>query len=110
MVSLKRAPSCPTLQSVIAEMTKAMNTPRMHSVCDRRRPIRLPPKLVPRTPASTAPTSGASGTARRVEALRVWLMLFFLAAGSALERVEFVDVDVRLVAEQQHKNRKADGG
>ena len=77
MVSLKRAPSTATLLSVIAEITKAMNTPRIQSVCDRRRPIQLPPNVVPKTPASTAPTRGASGTASRVDALSVWLMLFF---------------------------------
>src|SRR5215208_5409767 len=108
MVWLKRAPSSATLLSVIAEITKATNTPRMHSVCDRRRPIQLPPKVVPKTPASRAPARGASGTMSRVEALRVWLMVCWRAK-SALERVEFVDVDVGLVAEQQDQDRQPDG-
>ena len=77
MVWLKRAPSIATLLSVMADSTKATNTPRMHRVCDRRRPIKLPPKVVPKTPASAAPTRGARGTASSVVALRVWLM--FLA-------------------------------
>jgi hypothetical protein len=44
MVSLKLAPSMATLLSVIADRTKATNTPRMVSVWLRRRPIQLPPK------------------------------------------------------------------
>src|SRR6478735_10606918 len=105
MVALKRAPSSATLLSVKAEITKAMNTPRMQSVWDRRRPIQLPPNLVPRMPAARAPASGASGTASRVEALRVWLIVIPCLS---LERVEFVDVDVGLVAEQQHQDGQAD--
>src|SRR5574343_913053 len=99
MVALKRAPSSATLLRVMADSTKAMNTPRMGSECDSRRPIQLPPNFVPRMPASVAPARGASGTASRVDAVRVWLMV--VLGGSALERVEFFDVDVRLVAEQQ---------
>src|SRR6476646_5535888 len=104
MVWLKRAPST-TLLSVIAEITKAMNTPRMVKVCDRRRPMRLPPKVVPRMPASKAPASGASGTASRADAESVWLMFLFCPGlCSALEHVQVFDVDVRLVAEQQHQD------
>src|SRR5512133_567765 len=93
-----------TLQSVMAEITNDTNTPSTHKVCDRRRPIRLPPKVVPKIPVRTAPASGASGTMSSVVVLRVWLMLLC----SALEGVEFVDQDVGLVAEQQHQDRQAD--
>src|SRR6185369_2809763 len=117
MVWLKRAPSKATLMSVMAETTNATNTPRMHSVCDRRRPIQLPPNVVPKIPASTAPARGASGTISRVEALSVEAMIRVEVQTSAvpgvifsaLQRVEFVDVDVGLVAEQQDQDRQADG-
>src|SRR5512140_3557585 len=88
----------------MAESTKATNTPSTHRVCDRRRPIRLPPKVVPKTPTRTEAASGASGTISSVVVLRVWLMLLC----SALEGVEFVDQEVGLVAEQQHQDRQAD--
>ena len=65
-----------TLLSVMAERMKAINTPRMVSVCEARRPMTLPPKVVPRTPARAAPISGARGTASRVLAERVVLMVF----------------------------------
>src|SRR3954469_5661940 len=110
MVSLRRAPSMATLLSVIADSTKATNTPRMVKVCDRRRPMTLPPKVVPRTPASSAPASGASGTASRVDVFRVVLMFLCapfcscgLAGGLAFELVQVLDADVRLVAEQEHQ-------
>src|SRR5689334_9475169 len=124
MVWLKRAPSTATLLSVIAEITKAMNTPRIVRVCDSRRPIRLPPSVVPKMPAAAAPASGASGTASRVAALRVVLIVSFLCtwpchcgppAAShgcrespgrtclAFQLVQFFDVEVRLVPEQQHE-------
>ncbi|MOA62348.1 hypothetical protein D3C78_1877440 [compost metagenome] len=70
-MSLKLAPSMATLLSVMAEITKAINTPRMVSEWLAARPMRLPPKAVPSTPASTEPTSGARGTASRVDAERV---------------------------------------
>ena len=41
-----------------------------------RRPMRLPPKAVPKMPATMAPTSGASAMTSRVEAERVWLIVF----------------------------------
>jgi hypothetical protein len=39
------------------------------------RPIQLPPRAVPKTPAKTAPTSGAMGTAKRVVAESVALIV-----------------------------------
>src|SRR6187402_562013 len=112
MVALKRAPFTPTAQSVWAERMKAASTPRMVSVCASRRPIQLPPKVVPNRPASRAPASGASGTASSVDALRVVLIVSWGASGgrSPFQGVQFFDVDVRLVAEQQHQNGQADGG
>ena len=74
-VSLKWAPSSATLLSVIADRIKATNTPRMVKVWLSRRPIQLPPKDVPRIPASRAPASGAMGTASRVEAESVALIV-----------------------------------
>ncbi|MCY1376766.1 hypothetical protein D9M69_642830 [compost metagenome] len=59
----------------MAERMKAISTPRMVRVCEVRRPMTLPPKVVPRMPASAAPTRGASGTARSVLAERVVLMV-----------------------------------
>src|SRR5918993_4139014 len=106
MVSLKRAPSPTTLLSVMAERMKDTSTPRMVSECVTRRPMWLPPNWVPNRPATTAPTSGASGTASRVDAERVALMS---KPSSALQRIQLVDVDARLVAEQQHQQRQADG-
>src|SRR5688572_29240325 len=106
MVALKRAPSATTLLSVMAEMMKAISTPRMVIECDARRPIRLPPNLVPKRPVMTEPARGASGTASNVDAERVALMWI---RPSTLERVELVDVDVRLVAEQQDQQRQPDG-
>src|SRR3569832_1589501 len=103
MVWFRRAPSTATLLSVIAEITKAMNTPRMHSVWEMRRPNRKPPNKKPKMPASTAPAKGASGTASSVDALRVWLMFLL-----AFELVQFFDLDARLVAEQQHQDRQPD--
>src|SRR5690349_1034366 len=96
MVWLKRAPSAATLLSVMADRMKAISTPRMVKVCDRRRPMTLPPR-------------GASGTASSVAALRVVAMFLVRASGSALERVQFFDVDVRLVPEQEHQDRQPDG-
>src|SRR5688572_31410173 len=104
MVALKRAPSTTTDFSVMAEMMKATSTPRMVSECVTLRPMWLPPNFVPNRPATAAPTRGASGTASRVDAERVALILL-----STLERVEFVYVDARLVAEQQDQQREADG-
>jgi len=57
--------------SVMADRTKDRNTLKIVSECDMRRPIQLPPNLVPRIPAASAPTSGAMGTARSVERERV---------------------------------------
>src|SRR5438093_917456 len=42
---------------VIAEMTKAISTPRMVTLCAPRRPM-----VLPNRPAMMAPASGASGT------------------------------------------------
>ena len=55
----------------MAEMMKATSTPKIVSVWLRRRPIQLPPSEVPKMPASKEPTSGAMGTASKVDALRV---------------------------------------
>src|SRR5690606_3125812 len=87
-----------------AERTKATSTPRMVAPCEARRPMTLPPKAVPSTPAMSEPTRGASGTASSVEADSVLLMF-----RSALQRIEFFDADRRLVAEQQHEDGEADG-
>src|SRR5688572_21476424 len=91
-------------------MMKAMSTPRIVNVCDRRRPMTLPPKVVPKMPASTAPASGASGTASSVAAFRVVAMFLRALGRSPLQGVQFFDVDVRLVAEQEHQDRQADRG
>ena len=60
-----------TLLSVMADKMKDTNTPKMVKVCDKRRPIQLPPNWVPKIPASKAPTKGARGMANKVLALRV---------------------------------------
>ena len=70
MLSLKLAPPI-TLLSVMADKMKATSTPRMVKLCERRRPIQLPPNWVPQIPASKEPTSGARGMASSVLALRV---------------------------------------
>jgi hypothetical protein len=57
--------------SVMAEMMKAINTPRMVRLCVTFRLMTSPPNLVPSTPAMMEPASGAIGTARRVAAERV---------------------------------------
>jgi hypothetical protein len=55
-VALKRAPAI-TSFSTTAEPIKLTSTPRMVTQCEPRRPMVLPKK-----PATTAPTSGASAT------------------------------------------------
>ncbi|MNT90588.1 hypothetical protein D3C72_2315200 [compost metagenome] len=55
----------------MADRMNATSTPRMVRVWLSRRPSQLPPKVVPKMPASSAPASGAKGTARSVEAERV---------------------------------------
>ncbi len=55
---------------IMADTMNATNTPRMVTVCDSLRPIQLPPRAVPKIPAKSAPASGASGTASKVDAER----------------------------------------
>src|ERR1700744_6428523 len=97
MVSLKRAPSTATDFKVIAEMMKAISTPRMVTLCAPVRPIFLPKK-----PASTAPTSGASGTASSMFAERVADILLL-----SLQGVELIDGNRRTVAEEHDEDRQA---
>jgi len=52
----------------MADSAKAIATPRMVSVCEAARPMRLPPKAVPKIPASADPAKGASGTAHSIGA------------------------------------------
>ena len=66
-----------TLLSVMAESTKATNTPRMVSPCEARRPSKLPPKRVPKTPTNNEPTNGASGTANRVDTDKVAALMVY---------------------------------
>src|SRR5690606_22961538 len=63
-------------------------------------------KPVPNKPESTAPASGASAMTRERAGT---LDIFFSAPSSALEAVEFVDVDGVQVAEQQHQDGQPDG-
>jgi len=56
------------------------------ALCDALRPMTLPPKVVPRIPATSDPTSGASGTASKVLAERLVVigMSFFLSPAQPL--------------------------
>mmetsp|Transcript_8082 Transcript_8082/g.15724 ORF Transcript_8082/g.15724 Transcript_8082/m.15724 type:complete len:236 (+) Transcript_8082:2683-3390(+) len=86
-------------------MMKATSTPRMVTMCEPRRPTVLPKK-----PATMAPASGASGTvsSRFCESCAD---IFFARAlfRSALQRVEFLDIDAGPVAEQHDQDGQADG-
>jgi hypothetical protein len=59
----------------MTDNTKATATPKMVKEWLSFRPIQLPPKAVPKTPANMAPTSGAMGTAKRVVAESVALIV-----------------------------------
>ena len=62
---------------VIADKMKAINTPKMVTVCEAARLSKLPPKRVPKTPAKTDPAKGARGTANSMLAFNVVLMFDF---------------------------------
>jgi hypothetical protein len=59
----------------MADKTKAVKTPRMVSEWLRRRPTTFPPRVVPKMPANTAPSKGAMGTASKVDAESVALIV-----------------------------------
>src|SRR5690348_9455686 len=78
------------------ESTQDTATPRMVTVCEPARPRNLP-----RKPASTQPTSGASAIVSRMDVERPMC--------SALHAVDVGDVDRAARTEQQHQDRQADG-
>src|ERR1019366_4982665 len=78
-------------------MKNAMATPRIVTRCAPARPTCLPKR-----PATSEPTSGASGTARRRPGEKV------AAMASAFERIELVDGDRRARAEEHDEDRQAD--
>jgi hypothetical protein len=71
MVSLKLAPFDTTLFKVSADKTNDKNTPNIVTEWAMRRPMTLPPNLVPNTPATKAPINGAVAVKTNVEAERV---------------------------------------
>ena len=73
---MKRAPSTATLYKVMAEMTKEINTPKMVTLWLTPRPMRRPPKAVPKMPARAEPSSGAKGTIKSWVAFKVLFMMW----------------------------------
>src|SRR5690606_364056 len=91
------APPATSCQSTCTDRVQLTATPRIVTQCAPARPTWRPNR-----PAMAEPNSGARAMTSR--------MFIEIIACSALQRIEFGDVDGPAVAEQRHQDGQADGG
>src|SRR3970282_143193 len=94
------APCSTSCHNTYDDSTKLVATPRMVTLCAPTRPT-----LLPNRPAMIAPSSGASTMASSRD---LDIASSTPGIGSALQRVDFGDVDRAPVAEQRDRDRQPD--